>query len=143
MERHARCREGHPSDLIQERSATSSIVSRQPPLSGPWDAQEGQNSSRSSPMSKHHTSTRGLATFAQWGTPLQTVLVLPGGVTKTIPELHQGMPGAASPWPVRGSLGYLPTNETASHGFRYRSSRSCISFRPAAYYALNVDQSAE
>jgi hypothetical protein len=35
MERHARAREGHLSDLIQERSATSSIVSRQPPLSGP------------------------------------------------------------------------------------------------------------
>ena len=49
-------------------------------------------------MSTHHTSTRGLAIFAQWGTPLQTVLVLafPGGVTKTIPELHGGMPGAVS-----------------------------------------------
>lgn len=98
MERRARTREGHLSDLIQERSATSSIVSRQPPLSGPLGATGRPEFLQKLPMSKHHTSTRGQAIFAQWGTPLQTVLVLavPGGVTKTTPELHWGMPGAVS-----------------------------------------------
>ena len=58
MERRARTREGHLSDLIQERSATSSIVSRQPPLSGPLGATGRPEFLQKLPMSKHHTSTR-------------------------------------------------------------------------------------
>lgn len=101
IERYARvreaAREGHLPDLIQERSAMKSTVSRWLSLLDTLGSTEKSVLLQQPPQWLSNLQVLGPGHFCLWGgTPLWSLLAFPFGLAKTISELYQGVLGAVS-----------------------------------------------